>query len=53
MADSTMRPCVCGHRRAVAHPNGGRCWQRVVTDSATGEGKPCKCKRFREAVEAK
>ena len=47
MADSTMRPCVCGHRRAIAHPSGGRCFQRINT--VAGEGPFCPCKKFVEA----
>lgn len=39
--------CVCGHRRAVAHPSGGACYDSVKT--VEGKSMRCPCKKFRAA----
>lgn len=38
--------CICGHRRPVAHPNGGECFDSVKTESGS---KRCRCKKYVEA----
>ena len=40
-------PCVCGHRKPVAHPNGGACFDNVK--SVMGKSQRCPCKKFTEA----
>ena len=39
--------CTCGHRRAVAHPNGGPCYDNVRSE--LGKSLRCPCKKFVEA----
>lgn len=45
-----MNLCVCGHRRAVAHPLSGPCFDSV--GPVDWKSKRCPCKKFRPAAGA-